>query len=102
MQQGVVIAVVTDQHCTEDVFATRIHHQAAIAGAGFVDELIAARARGVAVGVADGADIHPQQLELGRHVGTGERLGDFVAQTGRNAARHLVARCDQAEQAAVP
>jgi hypothetical protein len=25
------------------------------------------------VGIADGADIHAQQLELGRHVGAGER-----------------------------
>ncbi|MNO44312.1 hypothetical protein D3C76_345510 [compost metagenome] len=102
LQQRVVIAVVTDQHRTEYMLARRVHHQASIAGRGFVDELITARARRAAVGVADGTDIDAQQLELGRHIRAHERLGGFVAQQCGNTARHLVARGDQAKNAAVP
>ncbi|MNH41456.1 hypothetical protein D3C79_1029580 [compost metagenome] len=78
MQQRVVVAVVADQHGTQYVLAAGIDDQAPVAGAGFVDELIAARARRIGMGIADGADVDTQQLELGRHVGALERLGGVV------------------------
>jgi hypothetical protein len=54
------------------------------------------------MGVADGADIDAQQLELGRHVGPGEFPGRLAQQQRRHIARHAVARSNQAEHAAVP
>ncbi len=102
LQQGVVVAVIAHQHRADHALAVGGHHQSPVAGAGFVDELEAARPRGVAMGIADGANVHTQQLELGRHVGPGEGFRAFAAQPGRDVAGHLVARGDQAENAAVP
>ncbi|MCY1291837.1 hypothetical protein D9M69_403970 [compost metagenome] len=54
------------------------------------------------MGIADGADVDAEQLELGRHVRAHERLGVFATQLHGDRAGHLVARRDQAEDAAVP
>ncbi|VVO44489.1 hypothetical protein PS720_06446 [Pseudomonas fluorescens] len=54
------------------------------------------------VGVADGAHVHAEQLEFGRHVRAHKRLGGLLAEQRGNPTGHLVARRDQAEQAAVP
>ncbi|MNQ37592.1 hypothetical protein D3C85_511420 [compost metagenome] len=102
LQQGVVVAVVAHQHGAQHAFAVRGHHQAAVTGAGFVDVAVAARARRRAVRVADGADIHAQQLELGGHVGARERRFGGAAKLGRDDARHLVAGRHQAEHGAAP
>ncbi len=75
LQQTVVVAVVTDQHSAEQVLAVGGDHHAPVGIGGLVDEAVAARARCCAVGVADRAYIHTQQLQLGGHVGTGKRLG---------------------------
>ncbi len=54
------------------------------------------------MGVANGADVHAEQLELGRHVGTEEWVARLPAEFGGGLARHPVAWRDQAEDAAVP
>lgn len=101
LQQGVVVAVVTHQHRADHPFAGSVHHQAPVAGAGFVDELEATRTRRVAMGIADGANVHAKQLELGGHVGAGEGFSAFAAQPGRDITGHLVARGDQADRKSV-
>ena len=102
LQQGVVVAVIAHQHRPQHLLAGGVDHQPAVAGAGFVDELEAARTRGVGMGIADGTDVDAQQLELGRHVRADKGLSVLIAQLRRDTAGHLVARCDQAEQAAIP
>ncbi|MCY1343047.1 hypothetical protein D9M69_290550 [compost metagenome] len=102
LQQGVVVAVVAHQHRTQGLLAVGGYHQAAIAGGGFVDEAVAAGARQRAVGVADGAHVNAQQLQLGGHVGANERIGVLAAELRGDAAGHLVAGGDQAVDAAVP
>ncbi|KAG0773687.1 hypothetical protein G6F22_014666 [Rhizopus arrhizus] len=74
LQQGVVIAVVADQHRAQDALAVGRHYQPAVAGPGLIDVAVAARTRRRAVRVADGPDVHPQQFQLGRHVGARERF----------------------------
>src|SRR5690606_40502382 len=54
------------------------------------------------MGVADGAHVHAQQLELGGHVRAGEGRGLAAGQLVGDGARHAVARRHQAEHAAVP
>ncbi|MCY1358384.1 hypothetical protein D9M69_449180 [compost metagenome] len=54
------------------------------------------------MGVADGAHVHAEQLELGGHVGADEGLAVLAAELGGDVAGHLVAGGDQAEDAAVP
>ncbi len=54
------------------------------------------------MGVADGADIDAEQLELGRHVGAEERLRLGATEPGGDGAGHLIAGRDQAEDAAIP
>ncbi|MNO60169.1 hypothetical protein D3C76_507730 [compost metagenome] len=102
LQQGVVVAVVTHQHRAQHMLAAGIHHQPTVGGVGFVDEAVAARAWRGAMGIADRADIHAQQLELGRHVGTGEGNRGIPHQQRRQVTGHAVARRNQAEHAAVP
>jgi len=102
LQQGVVVAVVTDQHRAEHGLAIGGYHQSTVAGTGLVDETVTARAGCGAVGIADGADVDAEQLELGRHVGAVEGLVGFLGQLRGDTARHAVARCNQAEHAAVP
>ena len=53
------------------------------------------------MGVADGAHIHPHQLELGGHVSPGE-TGLAAAQAGHGGAGHLVAGGHQTEDAPLP
>ncbi|MNZ50940.1 hypothetical protein D3C78_687410 [compost metagenome] len=102
LQQSVVVTVVAHQHRTEYAFATGIDHQTAIRRAGFVNKAVAARSGGCAVRIADRADIHTEQLELGRHVGAGKTGGVLTRQRRRDIARHAVTRCNQAEHTAVP
>ncbi|RMU64502.1 Cellobiohydrolase A, partial [Pseudomonas savastanoi pv. glycinea] len=102
LQQGVVVTVVADQHRAEHLLAICRHHQPAIAGGGFVNETITDSPGQRTVRVTNGADIHAQQLELGGHVGTEERLSVLFAQLCSDATGHLKTGCHQAEYTAVP
>ena len=53
------------------------------------------------MGVADGAHVHPHQLELGGHVGP-DKAGLAAAQAGHGGPGHLVAGGHQAEDAPLP
>ncbi len=102
LQQGVVVAVVAHQHRADDLAAVGIDHQAPIAGVGLIDETIAFGARRSGMGIANGAHIHTQQFELGRHVGTGEGGRALPCQCAGNVTRHGIARRHQAKDAAAP
>ncbi|MNE10750.1 hypothetical protein D3C80_1034710 [compost metagenome] len=102
MQQGVVVTVVAHQHGADNVLAAGIDHQAPVAGVGLVDEAVALGPRRGAMGIADGAHVDPEQLELGGHVGAAEAGRWLTGQGAGDIAGHGVARRDQAENAAVP
>ncbi len=102
MQQRVVIAVIADQYSAEHLFAIGRHHQATVAGGGFVNEAITDGAGQRTVRITDGADIHAQQLEFGGHVGAEEGVSILFAQLRCHATGHLITGRDQAEHAAVP
>ena len=102
MQQGVVGAVVAHQNGAQQSLAVLAHHHAPVVAGLLIVKTDIACTRGLGVGIADGAHIHPQQLELGAHVGAGKgRAGVFV-QSGRQGARHGVTRSHQSEDAIVP
>ncbi len=65
LQQGVVIAVVADQHRANHPLAIGRHHQTAVAVVDVIDIAVAARAFGGTVGIANGAHVNAQQLEFG-------------------------------------
>src|SRR5476651_2346929 len=54
------------------------------------------------MGIADGADIDAEQLELGRHIRAHKWLAVFATELRGDRPGHLVTRSDQAEDAAVP
>ncbi len=78
LQQGVVVAVVADQYSADGLLAISRDDQTTVAGVGFVDKAVAARTCGGAVGIADGADVDAEQLELGRHVRAHKGFGIFA------------------------
>src|SRR5450830_1321173 len=54
------------------------------------------------MGIANGADIDAEQLELGRHIRAHKWLAVFTAELRGDRAGHLIARSDQTEDTAVP
>ncbi|KPW90939.1 Uncharacterized protein ALO75_05421 [Pseudomonas syringae pv. coryli] len=102
LQQRVVIAVIADQHRAEYLLAIGRHHQATVAGGGFVNEAITDGPGQRTVRITDGADIHAQQFELGGHVGAEERVSILFAQLRCHATGHLITGRNQTEHTAVP
>ncbi|KPH88225.1 hypothetical protein GLUCOINTEAF2_0203911 [Komagataeibacter intermedius AF2] len=101
LHDRVVIGVVPHQHGAEYMAAIRREYEAAVGPVHFPDEAVAPAAGCRAMRIANRADIHPQQLELGGHVRPGKR-GVFPRQGGRDRARHGVARRHQPEHLPVP
>ncbi|MNK90383.1 hypothetical protein D3C87_1104330 [compost metagenome] len=101
LQQVAVILHVTHQHGAEQAAVVFAHHYLLVDACLVVLEHIAVAAWGAAMGIADGADGDAEQLELGAHV---RPLEAAVAaeQMVDGDLGHLVARCHQPEEAALP
>ena len=74
LQQVAIIAGVAHQHRAEQGFVVGADHDAFVDFFAFIQINVAAGALGAAVGIADAADVHAQQLQLGAHVGALEAV----------------------------
>ena len=101
LQQVAVIFHVTHQHGAEQAAVVFAHHDLLVDASLIVLKHIAVAARGAAVGIADGADGDAEQLELGAHVCPFE-AAVAAEQMVDGDLGHLVARCHQSEEAALP
>jgi hypothetical protein len=87
LQQGVVVAGVAHQHGAQQTLAGLRSAPASCRSLRRSSSSTFLAARGLAVGVADGAHVHAQQLELGAHVGALE--GAVLAQQLGGAVRAI-------------
>ena len=101
LQQVAVIFHVTHQHGAEQSAVVLAHHDLLVDAGLIVLEHIAVAARGAAVSIADGADGDAEQLELGAHV-CPLKTAVAAEQVVDGDLGHLVARCHQPEEAALP
>ena len=102
MQQVAIIGGVADQHRAKQFLAALADHRLLVNASGLIHEHGAATARGVAVRITDGRDIHAHQFELGAHIGTLERFFGLAHQVLGSNFRHLVARRHQTKDTAIP
>ena len=102
LQQGVVVAVVAHQDGAQQGLAICADHHAAVVAGLLIVKANVAGARRLGMGIADRADIHTQQLELGAHVGAGKGGLTVTIQHGGQGAGHGVARCHQAKNLLTP
>ena len=101
LQQVAVIAGVADQYRAEQGLVVFADDKTFVDFFAFVEIDVAAGARRTAVGIADPAHIHAQQLQLGAEVGAGEAV--FTAEEMVDGhLGHFVARRDEAIHAVVP
>ena len=101
LQQIAVVAGVADQYRAEQRFVVGADDQALINFFAFVEIDVATGARRAAVGIADPAHVHTQQLQLGAEVGAGEAI--FTAEEMVDGhLGHFIAGGDQTVDAVVP
>ncbi|VFT73442.1 Uncharacterised protein [Klebsiella aerogenes] len=101
LQQIAIVAGVADQHRAEQRFIVGADDQALINFFAFVEIDVATGARRTAVGIADPAHVHTQQLQLGAEVGAGEAV--FTAEEMVDGhLGHFITRGDEAIHAVVP
>ena len=101
LQQPLIIGSVPHQDGAEQAIALTVCHQLLVDAVDPVQQQQLLGPGSAGVGVADGAHVHPHQLELGGHVGPDE-AGLAAAQAGHGGAGHLVAGSHQAEDAPLP
>ena len=99
LQQHAVVGGVAHQDGAQELLAGLVDDDALVHLLAFVDVGVGACAPAATVGVADAGDIDAQELELGAHVGAAEGGGVVFGQHGGGNLGHLVAGCDEAEDA---
>ncbi|GAR58338.1 hypothetical protein NGUA15_00067 [Salmonella enterica] len=101
LQQIAVIAGVADQYCAEQRFVIFADNKTFVDFFAFIEVNVATRARRAAMRVADAADVHAQQLQLGAEIRPFK--GVFTAEDMVNGdLGHFIAWCDQTVNAVVP
>lgn len=101
LQQPLIITAVPHQDGAEQAIALAVGHQLLVDALDPVQQQQLLGAGGAGVGVADGAHVHPHQLELGGHVRPRE-AALAAAQAGHGGPDHLVAGGHQPEDASLP
>ncbi|MNZ70502.1 hypothetical protein D3C78_888410 [compost metagenome] len=101
LQQPLVVGAIPHQDGAEQPAPPAVGHQLLVDTVDPVQQQQLLSAGGAGVGVADGAHVHPHQLELGGHVGP-DKTGLAAAQAGHGGPGHLVAGGHQAEDAPLP
>jgi hypothetical protein len=102
LQQRAVVGRVADQDRAQQLLAVFRDHQLLVDAGRLVCEYVVERPGGVAVRVADGADVDAHELELGAHVGAEELQLRFPEHVACGDLGHLVAGGHQPEGASFP
>ena len=89
LQQGVVVAAVSDQHCSQQGFTVGASNQTLVTVLALVTEDEGHGVGAASVGIADGTHVHAQQFQLGAQIGTDE-LAIVILDLADHGLRHSV------------
>ncbi|MNO92438.1 hypothetical protein D3C76_840130 [compost metagenome] len=101
LKQVAEITGIAHQHRPQEGFVVLADNQTFVDFFVFVEVYVAATAWGATVRIADAANIHAEQFQLGAHVRAGE--GIFVTEdVVHGDLRHFISRCYKAVHAVAP